>query len=69
MTTYFDGRAYVRCLGPGEEHWFLSSDRCKHRICNRCAKKLAYLRARILDSVFVVNPEHRAHSTAERSSG
>lgn len=26
----------VRCLGPGPEHTFLSSDRVRNRVCLRC---------------------------------
>ncbi len=26
----------VRCLGPGQEHFFLSSNKVLHRICDRC---------------------------------
>ena len=36
----------VRCLGPGEpEHWFLSRDKCRVRMCDRCKKKLAFIPA------------------------
>lgn len=30
------GRVLVRCLGPGEEHEFLSHDRVRNRVCPRC---------------------------------
>ena len=26
----------VRCLGPGEEHTFMTVDRCSRRICPKC---------------------------------
>lgn len=29
----------VRCLGPGPEHFFVSSNRTHHRICGKCADK------------------------------
>lgn len=32
----------VRCLGPGPEHTFLSTDPARNRICPACARKLAY---------------------------
>ena len=35
----FIGRkVLVRCLGPGPEHTFWSDDRCRHRICPKCAR-------------------------------
>jgi hypothetical protein len=30
----------VRCLGPGEEHTFLSPDPVNRRVCERCAKSM-----------------------------
>lgn len=30
----------VRCLGSGPEHTFLSRDKVRNRVCERCAEKL-----------------------------
>lgn len=29
-------RTLVRCLGPGSEHTFMSSNPTYHRVCSRC---------------------------------
>lgn len=31
----------VRCLGPGDEHYFMSRDKARVRICEKCKKALA----------------------------
>ena len=36
----------VRCLGPGEEHTFLSRDKCKNRVCLACAKAMNQMNLR-----------------------
>ena len=30
----------VRCLGPGDEHWFQSRDKVNNRRCPSCDEKL-----------------------------
>jgi len=35
-----DGRASVRCLGPGPEHTFCSPDPSRVRVCQRCRDRL-----------------------------
>lgn len=35
------GKVRVRCLGPREqEHYFLSADPCRERICRRCRRTM-----------------------------
>lgn len=38
MKTTPVSKVLVRCLGPGEEHQFLTDNRCGHRICPKCKK-------------------------------
>ena len=37
---YTRKRTLVRCLGPGKEHNFYSSDPATNRICAKCSAKL-----------------------------
>jgi hypothetical protein len=34
-------KVVVRCLGFGAEHRFLSSDPTKHRVCDKCQRKMS----------------------------
>ncbi len=38
------GLVWVRCLGPCEEHWFWSTDRINHRVCDQGKKLQAAIR-------------------------
>lgn len=40
-------KGYVRCLGPGPEHMFMSRDVCNNRICPECTARLESLRVGI----------------------
>lgn len=48
-------RAYVRCLGPiYPEHSFWSTDRCNHRICAKCAAKIASMQTPTIECSLVL---------------
>lgn len=38
------GKYLVRCLGPGEEHTFLSTDTASHRLCPKCRDRIKGIR-------------------------
>ena len=37
-------RFKVRCLGPGREHTFMSTDPVRNRVCERCQEKIRQVR-------------------------
>ncbi len=42
--------AKVRCLGPGKEHSFRSTDPIRHRICDACTAKIKAMSPRAGDA-------------------
>ena len=57
-------RVTVRCLGPGEEHVFLSANPKTERVCQTCRKKMASQRFhdQILDPVKVPDNWSKEHA-------
>lgn len=45
------GKHSVRCLGPGPEHLFLSTDPRKNRVCEPCRKKMQSVSPMVRDQV------------------
>jgi len=56
----------VRCLGPGKEHKFKSTDPRRRRVCDNCTKKLAAIRvARTGEAVHDPERTPMHHSRAD----
>lgn len=50
-------RKFVRCLGPGREHQFLSADPRRNRVCDRCHRRILALSLRQAGGFKAIPPD------------